>query len=100
MKVAPSHQDLPRHLFRHVDTLNELAVFLWLARQKETAFGVPDVARAVGVDEGVALGVLHRLVEAGLVAQRRAVPASFQYALAVAPPENLVERLCAEYRKT
>ncbi len=99
MNHAPSRRVAPQDLFLHVQTLNELAVFLWLARRKESAFGVSVIARGVGLDEGVALCVLERLTEAGLVENHRAASTLFRYALAHAPPENLVERLCAEYRK-
>ena len=99
MNDAPSPGALPKYLFQHVDTLNELAVFLWLARRRDAAFGVSVIARAVGVDDGVALGVLGRLTAAGLVTKHRSAPTLFQYALALAPPDNLIERLCAQYQE-
>jgi hypothetical protein len=99
MNEAPTPGGLPKYLFQHVDSLNELAVFLWLARRRDAAFGLSLIARAVGVDDAVALGVLERLTEVGLVTRHGSAPTVFQYAMALAPPDNLLERLCAEYRE-
>jgi predicted DNA-binding transcriptional regulator len=99
MNHAPSRGQARQDLFLHVQTLNELAVFLWLARRKESAFGVSVIARGVGLEEVTTLSVLAQLAEAGLVENHRSASTLFRYALAHAPPENLVTRLCVKYGK-
>jgi DNA-binding MarR family transcriptional regulator len=98
MTQAPSRREATQNLFLHVQTLNELAVFLWLARRRESAFGASVIAHGVGLDAAVAHRVLEQLTEAGLVETHRSTSTLFRYALAQAPPENLVQRLCAKYR--
>jgi len=84
------------YLYEHLESLDDLAVLVWLGRNRTSYVSALTIADLVGIDEVQALEVLEYFAGLGLV-EECAELGLYRYALGFSLPTGLAHDLGAHY---